>query len=316
MFRVSQQRLLPTATLSEGLPEYFGASVFVDVESADRVVLNKVSSVLVSTTTPFQEVGIFRTPNLGLVLTLDGIIQLAELDEHIYHELLVHPAALTLSEMKSVLILGGGDGCATRELLKYRELERLEVVEIDRQVVDLCREHLNSINLGALDDPRVTLIVQEGESYLNEHPEKRYDLVLADLTEPYDTAGSSGDLSKNIFSTRFYARLKRHMTPGGILAAQSGGVTCTPKVDIFHRSIVDGLRECFASVHTAYEYLRSYDQVWTITLASDHYYDIPGLDPDPLLESRGIADLRHYDTISHRRAFSPPRHLRQSIAGR
>jgi len=316
MFRVSQQRLLSTATLSEGLPAYFGPSVFCDVESADRVVINRVSSVLVSMATPFQEVCIFRTPNFGLVLTLDGIIQLAELDEHIYHELLVHPAALALPELKSVLILGGGDGCAARELLKYRELEHLEVVEIDLQVVDLCREHLKQINRGSLDDPRVTLVVQEGESYLNSHPENRYDLVLADLTEPYDTAGSSGDLSRNIFSTRFYYRLKRHMNPGGILAVQSGGVTFTPIVDIFHRSIVDGLRECFASVHTAYEYMRSYDQVWTLTLASDQFYDIPELDPDPMIESRGIADLKHYDGISHRRAFSPPRHLRRSIEDR
>ena len=312
MFRVSQQRLLSTATLSERLPGYFGPSVFVDVESTDRLVVNRVTSVLASIKTPFQEVCIFRTPNYGLVLTLDGIIQLAELDEHIYHELLVHPAAVALPEMKSALIMGGGDGCAARELLKYRELETLEIVEIDRQVVDLCREHLGTINRGALDDPRVTLVVHEAESYLNEHPSKRYDLVLADLTEPYDTAGSAGDLSKNIFSTRFYGRLKKHMNRGAILAVQSGGVTYATKVDKFHRSIVERLAVCFASVHTAYEYVHSYDQVWTLTLASDHPYDLPLLDPDPILETRGIADLKHYDTLSHRRAFSPPKHLRRS----
>lgn len=316
MFRVSQQRLLPTATLSEGLPGYFGSLVFVDVESSDRLVVNRVTSVLASTKTPFQEVCIFRTPNYGLVLTLDGIVQLAELDEHIYHELLVHPAALTLPEMRSALILGGGDGCAARELLKYGHLETLEIVEIDHRVVDLCREHLGTINRGALDNPRVRLVVHEAAGYLDEYPSKRYDLVLADLTEPYDTAGLAGDLSKSVFSTRFYGRLKQHMNPGAILAVQSGGVTYAPKVDKFHRWIVEQLAECFKSVHTAYEYVHSYDQVWTLTVASDHPYDLPLLDPDPILETRGITDLKHYDTISHRRAFSPPKHLRQSAASR
>lgn len=316
MFGVSRQRILPTGTLSEELPDYFGPAVFVDVESTDRLVVNRVASVVVSVWTPYQEVCIFRTPNYGLVLTLDGIIQLAELDEHIYHELLVHPAATALPAVRSALILGGGDGCAARELLKYRELETLEMVEIDQQVVDLCREHFGTINCGALNDPRLTVVVQEGESYLHDHPSNRYDLVLADLTEPYDTAGSAGHLSKNIFSPRFYRQLKRHMTPGGILVVQSGGVTYALKVDKFHQSIVDGLRECFSSVYTAYEYVHSYDQVWTLTLASDYPYGIPELDPDPILERRGITSLRHYDTISHRRAFSPPKQLRRGAVDR
>jgi spermidine synthase len=160
------------------------------------------------------------------------------------------------------------------------------------------------------------VVVQEGESYLNEHPSKRYDLVLADLTEPYDTAGATGHLSRNIFSPRFYEHVKRHMTSGGILVVQSGGVTYGDKVDKFHRSIVNGLRECFSSVCTAYEYVHSYDQIWTLTLASDYLYSMPDLDPDPILERRGITSLRHYDSISHRRAFSPPKHLRRGAVDR
>lgn len=284
--------------------------LFLDVESVDRVVVHRVDRVHVSTRSPFQRIDVFHTPRLGLTLALDGIIQLAQSDEQIYHELLVHPACLLLSSLRSALILGGGDGCAARELLRYPELESLELVEMDQAVLDVCRTHLREVNAVALDDPRLTVVVQEARVYLGNHPEKRYDLIVLDLTDPYDAAGRPGELTRSVFSGSYYEVIKGHMSSGGVLVAQTGGLIPNPSVNKSHAGLIDDLRRSFATVATAYEYIPSFDQVWSITLASDYPYDVRGLDPDTLLREKGISGLRHYDGSSHRKAFESPRHIR------
>jgi len=288
----------------------FDGMIFLDVESRDRMVVHRVDRGLVSPRTPFQEIDIFHAPHLGLTLALDGIIQVAQSDEHIYHELLVHPGCLLLSTVRSAIILGGGDGCAARELLKYHELESLELVEIDQAVVAACRTYFKEVNRGALDDPRVTIIVEEAQAYLKDHPQKRYDLIVLDLTDPYDSSGRPGELARPIFFDSDYDELKGHMNSDAILVAQTGGLIPNPAVDASHKALIDGLRKSFAVAETAYEYVRSFDQIWSITLASDHPYDVHGLDSDFMLLKKGISGLRHYDGISHRKAFKGPRRIR------
>lgn len=303
MFAKAEQRLFSAGELSQLAEQSFDHFLFVDAESADRLVIHRVDSIVTSVQSPYQRIDLFRTPHLGLVLALDGIIQLAQRDEHIYHELLIHPAALALPRVRSALILGGGDGCAARELLRYAEVESIDLVELDRTVVDLCRVHLQEMHMGALDNTRVRVLIGEGELFLNSHPDRRYDLIVADLTEPYDSMGSPGRLSSNLFSQSFYDSLKAYMNPGGILVAQTGGVTHLPNVDRHHRSMVERISESFKSVTTAYEYIHSFDQLWTFTIASNHLHDLPGLDPKPILLRKGVQGLKYYDRLTHRKAF-------------
>jgi len=171
------QRIIATKKFAALLEDLFGKQVFLDIESSDRVVVHRVDSVVASVRSPFQQIDFFRTPHFGLVLALDGLIQAAQSDEHIYHELLIHPAALMLPRLNTALILGGGDGCAARELLKYGELNSVELVEIDQAVVDLSRVHFKELNEGALDDPRVKLIIREGETFLRHRAGSPYELI-------------------------------------------------------------------------------------------------------------------------------------------
>jgi spermidine synthase len=180
-------------------------------------------------------------------------------------------------------------------------------------VIEVCRTHFKEVNNGSLDDPRLTTIVQEAEAYLVRIPEKRYDLIVADLTDPYDTSGQPGELAGVISTEGSCLSLKSHMNSGGILAVQTGGLTANPEVDSYHNALIEGLRRHFKKVETAYEYIRSFDQVWSFTLASDYPYDVTGLDPDSVLLKRGISGLRHYDTVSHRKAFQRPRQIRDLI---
>jgi spermidine synthase len=312
----SRNRLLSPAELADGLTGTFQGTTFLDVESENRVVVNRVDRILASEESPFQRIDIFRTPHFGLILALDGITQAAELDEHFYHELLIHPACLTIPRRGSALIMGGGDGCAARELLKYSEFATLEMVEIDQAVIELCRTHFKEINRGALEDPRLEIIVGDGETYLRDHPDKRYDLIVADLTEPYDLADIAGELSRHIFSRDFYDMLKGHMNPGAILVIQTGAVTHIPDVDRYHREIIEGLKAEFHTIRTAYKYIHSFDAIWSITLASDRAFDIHDIQPDALLADLGVSDLRWYDGISHKAAFQPTPEVRDLFRDR
>ena len=308
-----KKRLLTNDNLSESLRSLFKDLVYVDVESSDRLVINRVDSILVSITSEFQKIDIFQTPHFGTVLALDGVIQVAENDEYIYHELLIHPASLLLPKITSALVMGGGDGCAARELLRYNEIHEIDLVEIDINVVELCRKHMKTLNHGALDDARVNIIVEDGKAYLKKNPQKRYDLIVSDLTEPYSLGTPTSELSRHLFSPPFYEYLKRYLEDYGILVLQTGGIAQIPEVDKYHIQILKDLKKSFRAVVTAYVFIHSFDQLWAITLASDFPYDFAGFKPDEALARKGISSLRFYDSISHMRTFHAPRNIRDLL---
>lgn len=127
-----------------------------------------------------QKIEIYETESFGKMLVIDGKIQLTEFDEHFYHEMLVHVPMNSCKRAKKVLIIGGGDGGALREVLKH-DIERAVLVEIDRNVINLCREHLG-IDCGAFEDPRLEIVIEDGRKFL-EHCEK-FDVIIVDSTDP------------------------------------------------------------------------------------------------------------------------------------
>jgi spermidine synthase len=297
------RRLIPTAAFRTEFPGILPGMVFLDVESPDRIVVNRVTEVHFSGQSSFQQIDIFSTPHFGRVLALDGIIQLAEADEALYHEFFIHPACLLVPQAQSALILGGGDGCAARELLKYAGLTTVDMVEIDGMVIDACREHFTTVNEGTLKNPCLKIIVDDAVAYLKDGSGPHYDLIFADLTEPYDLSGVSGELSREFYSGAFYEVVKSRLTPRGILTLQTGGITNLPEIDRHHDRILDGLRESFAHLCTAYIHVHSFVQLWSITIASDHFYDVEGFDPEPAMRRMQIHGLKHYRRASHQKAF-------------
>jgi spermidine synthase len=273
------------------------------VESTDRVIVTRVNDLKYSRKSQFQQIDIFDTPSFGLCLALDGLIQISQADEALYHEFFIHPACVLNPDATSAVILGGGDGCAAREILKYRNMSTIEMVEIDPLVIDACREHFKSVNAGAMDNPRLKIIVDDAVKYLKEDQSRKFDLIFADLTEPYDLSGVAGDLSRDFFSASFYDNVKARMSPEGILTVQTGGIANIPELDTFHYSIIDGLCQSFKTVYTAYIHVHSFVQCWSITLASDYPYKIDELDPVPVMERLGITGLKYYNRVSHQKAF-------------
>jgi spermidine synthase len=164
--------------------------------------------------TDHQHVLIFKNRAFGRVLALDGVIQTTEADEFIYHEMMVHVPVLAHGSVRRVLVIGGGDGAILREVLRHRTIQQVIQVEIDRSVIDLCRQYLPNHAKGAFDDPRTTIVIDDGLHFLQQTHE-RFDLILTDSTDPDGPA-------EILFSEPYYAACKACLTPGGVLVTQNG----------------------------------------------------------------------------------------------
>jgi spermidine synthase len=175
--------------------------------------LLSVDTVFHRSRTGFQEVMVFENQTFGKVLVLDGVMQLTERDNHIYHEMIAHVPLMAHGCARRVLIIGGGDGGTLREVLKH-PVSGVFLVELDPEVIDLSRRHLPEISDGAFDDPRVHVIVRDGAKYVAES-ESKFDIIIVDSTDPVGPGES-------LFSETFYRDCRKRLRPGGIIAVQSG----------------------------------------------------------------------------------------------
>jgi len=163
----------------------------------------------------YQHIEIFQTPRFGRVLVLDGIVQTTERDEFMYHEMLVHVPIFACRSPRDILIIGGGDGGSLREVLRH-DIGRVDMVEIDEQVVTACIEHLPTLNeAGAVyKDPRVNLIFDDAYTYLRRE-KRHYDVIICDSTDPV----GAGEI---LFTHDFYASCKAALNQAGTLSLQNG----------------------------------------------------------------------------------------------
>ena len=176
-------------------------------------------------TTDFQTIDIYDTEVFGRLLLLDGHIQLTEMDEHAYHEMLVHPAALSIPNIKRALVIGGGDGGVLRELVKHPSLETIDMVEIDSGVVEASKEFLPFVSDGAFDDPRVHLHIADAFPFVKNIREP-YDLVISDSTDVYE--GEEGNLSEMLFTREFYKDILNSLSDNGFVVTQADNLVFCP----------------------------------------------------------------------------------------
>ena len=155
----------------------------------------KVDKQLCSMQSDFQRIDVFTSEEFGRFLTLDGYMMLTEKDEFIYHEMMVHVPMSVHPNVKNVLVIGAGDGGVVRELTKYDEIERIDMVEIDKMVVDICREYL-PFTACKLDDKRVNIFYQDGLKFVR-NKENEYDLIIVDSTDPFGPG-------EGLFTKEFY----------------------------------------------------------------------------------------------------------------
>ncbi|HUY93070.1 MAG TPA: fused MFS/spermidine synthase [Pirellulales bacterium] len=239
------------------------ALMFVDESDAFDRHSYCLSRVIYSGKTAFQNVLIAETYSFGRILALDGALQSASEDEAIYHELLVQPALLAHSEPRDVLIIGGGEGATLREALAHRSVRSATMVDLDREVVELCREHLASWHQGAFDDPRVRLVYDDGRKFVTDC-DVQYDVVIIDVVDMLDNGPA-----QSLYTQQFYELLKQRLRPGGIVVVQ--GMEFSFLHDKPHAALSRTLKAVFAEVHGYQVFVPSFLASWGFLVASDWF---------------------------------------------
>jgi spermidine synthase len=174
--------------------------------------------------TKYQQI-ILTKEQGDLRLFLDGQLQFSSTDEYRYHETLVHPAMAMSDKKRDVLILGGGDGLAVRELKQYDEIETITLVDLDPEMVELAKNHHDIVDLNdhAFDDPRVKAIHKDAFVFL-EKAKEFYDVILVDLPDP-----NNESLNK-LYTLEFYQLVRNHLNPGGSVMVQATSPTFATEV--------------------------------------------------------------------------------------
>ena len=262
----------------------------------------KIDKQLVSAKSEFQRIDIFESPEFGRFLTLDGFMMLTEKDEFIYHEMITHVPMAVNPKAKKILVIGAGDGGTVRELVKYEHIKRIDMVEIDKMVVDVCREYLPK-TANKLDDERVHIYYEDGLKFVRSKTNE-YDIVIVDSTDPF---GPGEDL----FTREFYGNCFNALKDDGILVNQhespyyEADAKATARANKQLRAVFP-----FATVYQLH--IPTYPSGhWLFGFASKKYNPVKDLKDDEW-NKFGIK-TRYYNTELHKGAFALPNYVKELI---
>ena len=262
----------------------------------------KVVEHLYTGKSDFQKIDILQTAEFGRVLTLDGLVMLTEKDEFIYHEMITHVALATNPAIKKVLVIGAGDGGTIRELTAYPTIEKIDMVEIDKLVVDVCKEYLPQTAL-KLDDPRVNLYFEDGLKFVR-RIENEYDLIIVDSTDPFGPG-------EGLFTKEFYGNCYKALTNDGILVNQHESP--------FYAEDALGMRKAHQKIVGFFPVCKVY-QFHMPTYPSGHWlfgFASKKFDPIQDLDVAAWNELglktKYYNTGIHVGSFALPNYVKEQL---
>lgn len=268
--------------------------------------LHYIKQVLYSGKSEYQKIDIVEFVGYGKSLILDGIHQFAQADEFIYQEAITHPPLCLHSNPKEILIIGAGGGNALRETLKHNSVKSVVIIDIDKQVVDKCREYIGS-DQGAFDDPRTELIIEDGASFLRS-TNRRFDCIFVDSTTP-----KPGSIAYDLYSPKFFQEAWEKLNDGGMLCGFQSNANI-----LFldsHCTIRHMLEDIFKEVLSYIVYCPFYAISYLITISVKNF----SIDPFNIDHIKSRIDpirskLKFYDEATHIHMFNLPRYVREAIA--
>ncbi len=248
----------------------------------------------------FQKIEIYNTDAFGKILVLDGNIACAEEDEYVYHEMIAHIPAFAHGKAERILVIGGGDGGTVRELLKHKNIAKIDLVEIDEFVIKAAQEFLPFLSV-SLNDKRVNTHVEDGIKFVSNCSPELYDLVIVDSDDPEGPG-------EGLFTESFYMEIYRILKQDGIMVTQSE----SPR---YNQHIFKEVFQCYhkifgkENVHCYLMYLPSFPSgMWSFSFSSKGK-----IDPFHNLNQRQIDSfcvenkLRYYSIDIHNSSFVLPK---------
>lgn len=259
----------------------------------------KVDKHIVSVESEYQRIDVFDSYLFGRVLVLDGYLMLTEKDEFIYHEMMTHIPMAVNPKIRDVLVIGAGDGGVVRELTKYDSIERIDMAEIDKMVVDICKEYL-PLTACKLDDERVKIYYEDGLKFVRSK-ENAYDLIIVDSTDPF---GPGEDL----FTKEFYGNCYKALKDSGILVNQHES-PYYPNDALAAKRTHQRINSVFPVAKVYQAHIPTYPSGhWLFGFASKGLDPITDLDPD--WNSFSIK-TRYYNMDLHKGCFALPNYVKE-----
>ncbi len=270
--------------------------VFHESQQNHLYIAHPIKSIIVEKQTEYQHTVIADTETFGRCLFLDGILNSSEQDEFIYHEGLVHPAMVRARQREEVLIIGGAEGGTLREVLKYDDVQSVTMVDIDGELIDICREHMSDIYGDPWSDPRTNLHVTDGREFLTGN--HNYDVILLDLNEPEE-----GNPAQGLYTKEFYQMVEDSLAPGGVVNTQAGWIHSKSH---FHLTATQ--KSVFHAVRVLETNVPSYlmTEALNICSMSEDLLDITPGEIDNILEQKGIATGYYTGPIDKKMLTLPP----------
>jgi len=278
---------------------------FTDRDENQALSLRYSGDVLFDKETPYQRVKIIETYEYGKALTIDNMFMCTEKDEFHYHEMIVHPVILSHGNVKTVLVIGGGDGGAIREIFKHQDITQVDMVEIDEAVVEASKLHLPTLS-SAFEHPKLNLIIGDGIDFVKKAPDNKYDIIIVDGSDPVGPA-------EGLFTAEFYKNCHRILTNNGLMAVQGESPKFNTKTFVELNSC---LKTIFGNnnVKTLLFNIPTYPSgVWSIQTGSKGTIN-PEIYNQTIAEEFMQNNILHYYNLDlHKGAFALPTYVKRLL---
>lgn len=279
---------------------------FTDKDENQALSLRYTGDVLFDETNDFQRVRVLDSYSHGKFLAINNMVMCTERDEFHYHEMIVHPIMQAHGKAKNILVIGGGDGGTIRELMKYDQVEKVTMVEIDEAVIRASKQHLPSIAC-AFDNPRVNLIIGDGIHFVEKAAAEQYDVIIVDGSDPVGPA-------QGLFTKAFYDNCKKALRADGMLITQG-------ESPMFHEGTFVELNHCLKSifgknqVHTLLFHATTYPSgMWSLQVGvKGQISPAQPLNKDKTRQFAQAQGLRYYNEELHSAAFCLPTFVRTML---
>ncbi|HEX8407779.1 MAG TPA: spermidine synthase [Thermoanaerobaculia bacterium] len=274
----------------------------VEAPSQFEFAARAIAHVFIHKHTAFQELYIVATHNLGKALVLDGKWQSCVADEFIYHEALVQPALMLHGAARRVLILGGAEGATAREAARWPTVQDITMVDIDREVVDACRDFLPEMHRDVFADPRLHVVIEDASSFLDGGT-THWDIIIMDLCDPV-----ADGPSLSLFTVEAFSRMAYRLASRGIVAVQAGPITGAG-----FSTVVRTMRQVFPTVLPYSAHIPTYPGTWGFVVGSRDEYRLPAEREIGRKLRAVISDLRYLDAAALKAMFALPRYVQRTL---
>lgn len=276
---------------------------FITEHQSPHLDLNaEVTKVLYKGKSKFQDIIVADSIEYGRMLVLDGVFQTSDRDEFTYHENIVHIPMFLHPNPKNVLIIGGGDGGAAREVIRHPEVEHVTMVDIDGDVIELSKEYFPNIASAMLENnPKLTVKVGDGIAYMKEH-ENFFDVIIVDCSDPVGPG-------KGLFSYDFYKDTYKALKKDGLFVQQT-------ESPFMHHKL---LKEIFDCVSDIFPITRVYTAFIPLYPTGMHCFTIGSKQYDPLTwapNRKRTFSTKYYNEGIQRSAFVLPNFVKENLYGK